>query len=464
MRLNIHLPAILLASIALGGCAVRGEATRVDMALPQAWSEPVTAGALPQAAWWHGFGSEELDGLIAIALADSPDLAVAAARIRQAEAAVNSAGASLFPSLNLSANAGSRRSDAPGGAASASESTGLSLGISYEVDLWGRIDAGVRAAHASLQGTRHDFDAARLTLAGGVATGYFQLLATRARLAIARDNLAIAERLMRIVDVRYRNGAASALDVSRQRATVLTQRAALQPLEVLERQTLSALAVLVGRVPQGFAVEEGELQRIAIPEIAPGLPSAVLARRPDLARAEAQLRAADANVEAARAALFPSLQLSASGGLASDALLSLASPTRSLGLTASLAQTVFDGGRLRSQVAASEAQRIQLLETYRKAILTALKEVEDALSNVARYRGQEEAQSAIRDEAQRSLKLAELRYREGASDVAAVLDAQRTLYAAQDQLAQLRLARLTGAVDMIKALGGAPEQAGKDER
>lgn len=457
LMLNPRLRLIALGAIclALGACSTRGERVQPQMVLPSTWSEAPTPGQLPDQRWWSGFDSPELDRLMATALAGSPELAIAAGRVRQAEAAVHGAGASLFPGLTLGLNTGSRRTDPTGvGASSVSGSTGLSLGLSYELDLWGRIDAGVRSAQASLEGSHYDLETARLTLAGGVANAYFQLLAVQERLAIARDNLAIAERLLRIVEVRRRSGAASTLDLSRQLTTVLTQRAALLPLEVQVRQTTSALAVLVGRSPEDFQVASEPLQRLAIPAIAPFLPGELLTRRPDLARAEAQLVAANANLEAARAALLPGLQLSASGGLATSTLMSLADPTRSLTIGVALAHTLFDGGRLRSQVEGSEAQREQLVETYRKAILTALKEVEDALSNVVRNREQEAAQGAIRDEAQRSLQLAELRYRAGATDLASVLDAQRVLYAAQDQLAQQRQARLAGAVDLTKALGG----------
>ncbi len=448
-----------LMALALAGCAIRGEPSKLEMPMPPAWNEAESGGQLPAAAWWRDFGSSELERLVAQALEGSPDLRIAAERIRQAEAAVSASGASLFPSLNLSGSSGRTHADPPGAPRSSSDSSRVSLGISYEIDLWGRIDAGQRAAMASLEGSRYDLETARLTLVTGVANTYFQALALRARLEIARENLALAERLLRIVDVRYRNGATSALDLSRQKTAVLTQRAALQPLEVQERQTLNALAVLIGRVPQGMQIEGGDLQALAVPHFGAGLPSELLARRPDLASAEAQLVAADANLDAARAALLPSLNLSASGGLASASLLSLADATRTLSLTAAVMQVIFDGGRLRSQVASSDSQRRASLENYRKTILTALKEVEDALSNGVRYREQEAAQLAIRDEARRSLAMSELRYREGVDDLSAVLDAQRTLFSAQDQLAQLRLSRLAAALDLVKVVGGAPMPA-----
>lgn len=456
--LNWFSLSLLVA--ALGGCAIRGEPAKLGMAVPQAWNETGAAAPQPTPDWWNDYSSAELAQLIQIALAESPDIAIASERVRQAEATVRSAGASLFPFVDAGASSGRRRSAPVDGDATISDSSGVDLGVSYEVDLWGRISAGKRAALASLGGSRYDRETVRLTLTSGVANAYFQVLATRARLQVARDNLAIAERLLRIVDVRYRNGAASALDRSRQTTAVLTQRATLPPLQVLERQTLSALAILLGRPPQGFALAGEDINRLTIPDIGVGLPSELLTRRPDLAAAEAQLLAADANLDAARAALLPSLQLSGSGGLSTADLFSLSSPTRSFSLSASVVQTIFDGGRLRSQVDSSESQRRELLESYRAAILTAFKEVEDALSNAQRDREQEVALTAIRDESLRSLRLAELRLREGADELSTVLEAQRTLFLAEDQLAQLRQSRLNSSVDIIKAAGGGWQRAG----
>jgi NodT family efflux transporter outer membrane factor (OMF) lipoprotein len=360
----------------------------------------------------------------------------------------------LFPALSLNGSTGVRRNEPADGPATNSESTSISLGASYEVDLWGRIDADVRAAAATLSAAHYDFAAARLSLVAAVADAYFQTLALRERLALARENLVIAERVLGIVEARYRNGAASALDLTRQQTAVLTQRSALLPLEVQERQTVRALAILLGRAPQGLALMQEDFAQLHIPAVAPGLPAELLLRRPDLARAEAQLAAADANVAAARAALLPSISLSASAGVATTELLSLSNPVTTLGLSAGIVQSLFDGGRLRAQVASSESRRRELVENYRKAILTALQEVEDSLGNTARNTQQAAMQEQIVTHAQRTLRLAELRYREGADDLLTVLDAQRSLFQAQDTRVQLRLARLGAALDLYKALGG----------
>ena len=472
---NMNTPRAVTRSLlslalvaALAACATTGgtpdNAARRVPALPAAWSEAAPAEAAPvDAQWWTRFSSPELRTLVDEALAGSPDLAIAIERVRQAEAQAVVAGASLFPSLGLSA-ATSRR-DARGGeprVSSSSESSNLSLSASYELDLWGRNAAGLRAAESSLLASRYDRETARLTLVSGVAGGYFQLLAVRTRLAIARENLAIAERVYTLVEARVRNGVVSQLDLSRQRSTVLNQQAAIPPLALQERQTLAALAILVGRAPEGFAVQAQSLAELAVPVAAPGLPAGILTRRPDLASAEAQLAAANANIAAARAALLPGISLTGSAGLASNALLfALDAPTTALTLGASLLQTIFDGGRLDAQVDIARARERELVEGYRKAVLAALADVGNALAAAGRGREQEVLQAQVRDEALRALRLAEVRYREGVDDLLSVLDAQRTLFSAQDGAAQVRLTRLQASVSLYKALGGGWSQDGR---
>lgn len=453
------LPALL--ALTLAACAVTEPVVRPDMLLPESWAEaPATAttsATLEPDPWWQQFNSPRLDALVAEAMVASPDLRIQAERVIQAELALRSTRASLFPSLSLGGNSGWSRSDSgEGGSAAVSErkTTALNLSASYELDLWGRIAADVDSAGASLAATRYDHDAAQLSMAASVATTYFQLLAVQERLDIARQNLAIAERVLRVVEVRFRNGVASALDVSRQQTTVLAQRATIEPLEVQARQTRSALAILLGRNPQDLAFERERIDALTIPSVSPGLPAELLLRRPDLASAEAALAAASADIAAARAELLPRISLSGAAGAASGFLLSLADPSTSLSLSASIVQTIFDGGRLRAQVDISRSRQRELVENYRKAILTALKEVEDALGNTTRDANQESAQRQILAQAERTLRLAELRYREGADDLLSVLDAQRTLFSTQDQLAQLRQARLGDAVGLYRALGG----------
>ncbi|HVG04796.1 MAG TPA: efflux transporter outer membrane subunit [Burkholderiaceae bacterium] len=458
-------PLCIALAVAVAGCATTEPKTRVQIDMPRQFTEaavPPAAGVTSQLTtdWWTSFGSPQLTSLIQQALAGSSDIRIAAERITQAELALRVANASLLPSIGVGAGQSFSRTDSPGAAATTRRGTSVSIAMSYEIDLWGRLAAGIQAQQQALNISRFDADTVRLTLTTSVAATYFQVLATRERLDIARDNLATAERVLKVVDARYRNGVATQLDLSQQTTAVLNQRAALIPLEVTERQTVSALALLIGRVPQGFGVAADNFEELRVPAVGPGLPSELLTRRPDLAAAEAQLAAADANVAAARAALLPSISLSTSAGLATSALLSLANPTNVLSIGLSLAQTLFDGGQRRAQVAIEQSQRRILVETYANAVRTSLKEVDDALGNADSGLRLESAQQQTVEQAQRSLRLAEIRYREGVGDLLAVLDAQRSLFSAQDQLAQARLTRLTASLDLFKALGGgwvAPE-------
>ena len=257
-----------------------------------------------------------------------------------------------------------------------------------------------------------------------------------------------------------RNGVNSPLDLARQQAGVYAIQAALPPLELQERQTLFALAILTGRAPEGFDAAGANVNALAVPGVAPGLPSELLVRRPDVASAEAQLAAANANVVVARAALLPAISLTGSGGLASEVLFNfLNAPAAALAIGASLIQPIFNGGRLRAQVDVTTSRERELVENYRKFILAALADVESALAAGSRTADQELLQQQVVEQSRIALKLAEIRYREGIDDLLTLLDAQRTLFQAEDQLAQLRLARLQASIGLFKALGGGWQMA-----
>ena len=226
--------AVLALAFAAAGCATTSPMLQPAVTAPAEWAAAPAAGA--QAAipadWWNAFGSAELHALVERAHAGSPDLAIASERVRQAEAQVRVAGASLFPALNAGVDA--RVSDAT--------ASSLSLSAAYELDFWGRNAAVAGAAQAGLRASAFDRDTVRLTLTAGVASAYFDVLSLRERLALARENLGIAERVLELVQARARAGVVSPLDVARQEAAVLSQRAALVPLEQLERQTLAAVS------------------------------------------------------------------------------------------------------------------------------------------------------------------------------------------------------------------------------
>ena len=450
--MNKNFVALALVAV-LSACATTSPMLEPKVGAAAGWNERATpAASAVTPDWWKAFGSDELQALVDEALASSPDLAIAMERVRQAEAQVRVAGASLFPALDAGYNARASRTS---GADNTDKGSNVSLTASYELDVWGRNAAGVRGAEAGLKATSFDRDTVRLTLLTGVATAYFDTLSLRGRLALARENLAIAERVLSVVRARTRNGAVSPLDLARQEAAVLSQRSALLALEQQERQTLAALAVLVGRVPEGFDLKAAGLAGMEVPSIDPGLPADLLLRRPDLASSEAQLAAANANLAAARAALLPKIQLTGSAGVASSALLAVVNgPTSAVAIAASILQPIFDGGRLKGQVTIAESRERELLQSYRKSILTAFADVEQALAAASRLAERETLQGQAQERAREALRLAEVRYREGADDLLSVLDAQRTLFDAQDQLAQIHRDRLESAVALYKALGG----------
>lgn len=459
---RLHRMALCLSlAAALSACGSLAP-TRPSMPepppMPARFDEAVTSDPAPAADWWRGFGSPALDRLIDQALSANPDLAIAGERVRQAEAQLQVAGASLLPTVSASAGTNRNASRPQGGPLQSAAGSSLGVSASWEPDLWGGRAAGVDSARAALQGSQRDRDTAQLALVTALTQTYIDGLALRERIAIANDNLAIAQRVLAVVDARVRAGAASALDRTQQETAVLQQRAALPPLALLQRQTVSALALLAGQAPQGFEAgwsPDAALGTLQPPPVGAGLPSSLLLRRPDLAAAQARLAAANADVQAARAALLPSIQLTGSAGVSSAVLLNvLNSPTLAVGVGASLLQPLFDGGRLRGQVAVAESQQRALVIGYQQAVRAALADVDNALAASARNAEQLALQQQVQDRARESLRLAEARYRAGSSDLLSVLDAQRTLFQANDQAIQLQQARLQAAVGLVKALGG----------
>lgn len=449
--------SLVIASLLISACSST-QVQKPDINYADNYSvisvRAVGANAVVEASWWKAFQSPALNELMQAAQQQSPDLLISAERVRQAELQMRIANASLFPSLGASASSGESRSKPDGGNGARSESTRVGANISYEVDLWGGIAAERASAKAGYEATRYDQDAAILSIKAAIASGWFQWLALQERIATAHKNIAIAERVQKIVDARYKNGAATAADVAQQKTNLLTQRSSLLPLELQARQTQSALAILLGKTPQEFSLASEKLLDMQVPQVAAGTPADLVTRRPDLAASEADLRAASANIHAARAALLPGISLSANAGKSASELFSLNPATQTSGWTLSLAQTLFNGGRLVNQKRLSEARQSELLLQYHKAILTALQEVDNALVTVDVSLRQETSQQEIVNNAERSLRLTEARYRAGTNDLLSLLDAQRSLFQAQDSLVQQRLSRLNAAVDLYKSLGG----------
>jgi len=414
-------------------------------------------GSWPAQDWYRGFGSEELNGFVDLAVSNNGDLAAARERVLQADARARQAGAAILPSVDANANANYLSGHSQQGSGHELDWLAM-LSASYEVDFWGKNRAGARAAAFEAAASRAERDTVALTMLGGVAEEYFQVLALRERIAIAQSNRDNAQKVLAVVQARFDGGVANPVDLAAQKAALYSAQIALSDLEQSEVEARAALAVLLGRMPENFQVEGRSLDPLTEPTVAAGLPSELLTRRPDVVRAEADLRAASANLTAARAAMLPSLALTAGAGVQNPALpatvLTIAGAGPSLALTANLTQPIFNHGKLRAQRDETAARERELLVAYRSAVLAALVDVEKALSALQHLNVERDFESGNLAESERAFEGAQLRYQKGSGDFRTLLEAQRTLYSARDQFTQYRLARLEGLIALCKALGG----------
>lgn len=452
-------PAVTLVAL-LSACSVGPDYNRPETAEPTAWSgktEPVAAW--PSVTWWQDFRSASLDDLMSQAQKANFDIGAAMARIRQADAQAKIAGASLLPTVQASGgemrNRNNTTTPKSGGAPRGVETLSGVLTASYELDFWGKNADAVDAADAAARASRFDQQTTALTVEASVADTYFTIASLVDRVNVARGNLDIALHTLDAIQARATVGTASALDIAQQESVVAAQRAALPPLTQQLRQNIYALAILVGRLPEDLSVSEDGLTTVSLPAVAAGLPSGLLTRRPDVQYAEAQLIAANANIKAAQASLFPSITLTAQGGLQSAALATALDPGSTLySLGASITQPIFSGGALEGGIEYQQARYDELLQTYQKAVVSAFGDVETALVAVEMNSQQEVAQQAAVDTAQRAYDIAQAQMMSGTIDIVTLLNTQRTLFQAQDLLVQVKLAHAQAVVGLFRALGG----------
>jgi multidrug efflux system outer membrane protein len=446
----------------LSGC-ITGDRLELGVDIPPAYqtAHGTTAAGRPALDWWRGFRSSELTKLIEEAQTANFDIAAAVARIRQADAQSKIVGSALLPAVDFNTNATrSRASQAGntggGGGGSERVSYNLALNASYELDFWGKNRALSRAAQENAIAVRFDRDTVAVSTIVTVATAYFLVVTSQERLRSARQNLASASRVLTLVRQRFEAGTASALEVAQQETLVATQRAVIPQLDQTLRQNIVTLAVLVGRAPAYLKVRGGSLYRLGIPRVSPGLPSELLLQRPDIRSAEAQLAASSAGVEAARAAFFPTISLTGQYGVVSSALKNLFTPQAIFyNVAANLAQPVFDGFRLEGQLEQAQGRQVELLELYRKTVVSGFGDVEQALIAIADNAERERLQQQVVESSRRAFDIGETRLREGTVDLVTVLIIQQALFQAEDNLAIARLARLQAVLSLFQALGGA---------
>lgn len=438
---------ITLLSLLLAGCSLSPEYQRPQTDAMSAFTQGQTGESAVAAEWWKNFGSTELDGLMSEALANNHDIKGSLARIEQSRAGLKSTRGALYPSV--SANGGTSQTDSDG---DYSDSYRVGAGISYELDLFGANRSAVESSAAQLESSQYSHEALRLVLMGDVAQTYFDLLNAKERLRIGKENFSIAENILTMIQKRFDAGLDSALEVSQQKSSVESAKASLATLEANVRTSETALAVLLGRAPVTDLTKEQSLAALTVPDVAAGVPSSLLERRPDIRQAEAELVAANANIGTARAALYPSVTLGLDWTLAASGFAN--SATSALALASSLATPIFNGGRLEAGVEQATARQTELIESYRQTVLTSFKEVEDALAAVKAAKIREDALLSAQAEAQRSYDLANARYKAGSIDFQTLLNTQTQLFQAKDSYLQTKNERLAAAVTLYKALGG----------
>jgi multidrug efflux system outer membrane protein len=463
--MNRHLSARVVCActlLVLTACSVGPAYKRPDIPPPAEWREAPPnehEGIWPSADWWHGFGSQTLDDLIAEAQRSNDDLAAAVARVEEADAQARIAGAPLLPSVDFGADASRQRAQVSGVGPETFNSFSPVLSASYELDFWGKNRAARASARATALASHYDKETVALTVVSSVASTYFQALEFRDRVQVARDNLANGEKVLHGLQLEQTAGIATGLDVAQQQTAVALLYAAIPPLQQQFRQSVAALAVLIGKNPESVDVDTGTLNELTTPQVLQGLPSSLLARRPDVAESEQQLISANADITVARAALFPSIELTASGGYASSALSSLINPAaRVWDISAGLTQPIFHGGALRGQVVFSNARYRELLSTYHKTVISAFSNVESALVAAQQTQEQQTRQQEAVKQARRAFQFAQTQMSAGTVNILTVLNTENALFSAQDELVQIQFLHLQSMVDLYTALGGGWQQ------
>jgi NodT family efflux transporter outer membrane factor (OMF) lipoprotein len=446
--------ALLVLAASLAGCSMMPAYERPAAPVAADWPYPAAPGGTPAIglSWEEFFGDARLRQLIATALRNNRDLRVAVLNIEQARAQYDIRRADQFPAIGLAVT-GSRTPGSNGSTTSV-YTAGLAL-TAWEIDLFGRVASLSQAALAQYLGTEEGRKAAQTSLMAAVANNWLSLVADEELIVLTRRTLATREESLRLTKLRFDNGAASELDFRQAQSLAETARVTQAQLVRQRAVDLNALALLLGQpVPADFQVTP-ETASVSLPDLPAGTPSEVLVRRPDVRQAEQQLIAANANIGAARAAFFPRISLTAGVGTASSELSGLFKGG-SWGWTVApqLLQPIFDAGRNRAGLASANVSRDIAVAQYEKAIQAAFREVADALAGRATFAEQLQAQRNVAEAEAVRYRLSELRYNNGVASYLDLLDAQRSLFAAQQALVQTRLQQLQNQVLLYRALGG----------
>ncbi|MDB5761666.1 MAG: efflux system, outer rane lipoprotein NodT family [Herminiimonas sp.] len=466
MRLSLttHILAVAAFASLAGGCAVGPEYKRPSAATPgaykeaQGWVPAVPADSLDRGSWWTLFDDPMLNELASRIEVSNQNVAAATAAYAQARALVREQRASLFPVVTL--NGGANRSGSGTGSTSGTSGTRtgsnyqLSIGGTWEPDVWGRLGRAVDSASASAQASAADLAAARLSAQGELAVNYFSLRQTDAQQALLGSTIAGYRRTLQITQNRYAAGIAAKVDVLQAQTQLANAQAEEVGLARQRAQLEHAIAVLVGQAPGDFSLASAPW-KAAVPEVPVGVPSTLLQRRPDIASAERRVAVANEQIGIAQSAYYPSLSLNASTGSSASSVADLfgaSSSFWSIGLSA--AQAIFNAGATSARVSGAQAAHEQAVARYRQTVLTAFQDVEDQLA-ATRVLAQ---QLELRRQASQAADEAEAqvlnRYRAGQVSYTDVVTAQATALTARRALVQLQADRQTTSVALIQSLGG----------
>jgi multidrug efflux system outer membrane protein len=459
--------ALLCAALVLSGCTMGPNYRRPTVAVPPTYrglapdgTAQTETATLGDQKWWDIFQDEQLRTLIRTALQQNYDLRIAASRILEAKAQLGITRADQFPTVSAGAGIADVRTAQSKFLPAFETSTGqVNLSAAWELDFWGKFRRATEAARANLLASEWARQEVVSTLVANVAAAYFQLRALDLELEISKRTFDSRQESLRLTQILANGGATSLLDVRQAEQLVFTAGAEIPALEQQIEQQENFLSILLGQNPGDITRGETLTEQRQPSQVPPGLPSSLLERRPDIRQAEEQLVAANAEIGVARAAYFPQIVLSGSGGFQSSALTNLFSgPAGAWSFGASLAQPIFTGGRLRSGVRLAEAQQQTAALFYQQSIQGAFRSVSDALVAYRKTREFRAQQELLFQSAEDAARLSHMRYTGGATGYLEVLTNETNAFSAELGLAQARLNELLALVQLYQALGGGWQQ------
>jgi multidrug efflux system outer membrane protein len=457
-----RIPAAIGLALALASCAVGPDYRRPAIDLPGAYrgqEEHPASDSIGDASWWDVYGDQKLRDLLTAALHNNLDLKAAVARIDEAHAALGATRLGLGPQVEIQGGVARSKSSVYAllpGTPRFSSVEQVSLGVSWELDLWGRLRRSNEAARATLLSTEYGRKAVAVTLVANVATAYFNLLALDSQLEITRRTVGTREQFVKLTRAQHDRGYATGLDVATAEAQEAIARANVPDLERRIGETEDAISILLGDNPHAIAREHPGEEGPDMPPLPPaGLPSALLERRPDIRAAEEQLRAANAQIGVARAALFPTISLTGTAGSLSAPLGKLfTAPAADWSAAAGLLQPLLDSQRSLYQVQLADARKREALYEYQKAVQTAFQEVADALLELQKYEEFAREQTTEVEALRRADAIALARYRVGYASYFDVINADRDLFSAELSLSQAHANSRSALVRLYQVLGG----------